>query len=137
VQGSSVELKPGFRLSHIQQGSTDTNAYCTTGFNDIPTSVYQIALGNRLDIDVMGVYATAGQDEKLVKYCTSLLGYGYFGDIAYQSSKLRFLGPFRYIYSGKLGLLPLKSTHKTINGSFVQLKRRNCLTEKPILQLQA
>jgi hypothetical protein len=76
----------------------------------------------------MGVYEMVDQEERLVKYCSSLLGYGYilclisklgeinfalfsivvvegyFGDIAYRSSKLRFLGPFRYIYAGKIWL---------------------------------
>ena len=50
-----------------------------------------------MNIDVMTVH----DENKLLNYCTTFLGYGYFGNIAFDSSNLRWMGPFRYTWCGR------------------------------------
>lgn len=58
-------------MFNLNLGSTDAAAYCTTGTNNVITSALQIALGRLMKIDVISVY----DNEELLNYCTTLLGY--------------------------------------------------------------
>ena len=40
------------------------------------------------------------QKRQAIKYFTNFISYGFFGDIIKHSENYRFLGPFRYKYSG-------------------------------------
>jgi ceramide kinase len=51
-------------------------------------------------VDVAAVHSVADND-RLLKYCCSFLGYGYFGDILRDSEEnLRWMGPKRYDWAG-------------------------------------
>ncbi|XP_054164301.1 ceramide kinase-like [Oppia nitens] len=92
-------LKPAKTvLGVIPAGSTDAVAYGTTGINDPMTSSIAIVLGKRLNIDVCAVHHRG--EEKLIRYSTSFLGYGFFGDTIADSESNRWMGPKRYDWAG-------------------------------------
>ncbi|XP_057296040.1 ceramide kinase-like [Hydractinia symbiolongicarpus] len=80
----------------IPAGSTDTVAYCTSGTNCPITAALHIILGDQLPLDVCSV----SESDKFLKYSVSLMGYGYFGDLAKESEALRWMGPKRYEVAG-------------------------------------
>lgn len=49
-----------------------------------------------MNIDVITVH----NDDKFLNFSTTLLGYGYFGDIIRDSLNMRCCGPFRYNLTG-------------------------------------
>ncbi|CAG2122144.1 unnamed protein product, partial [Medioppia subpectinata] len=85
---------PKITMGVIPAGSTDAVAYATTGINDPITSSIAIVLGKRLNIDVSAVHHR--DEDKLIRYSTSFLGYGYFGDTIADSEANRWMGPKRY-----------------------------------------
>lgn len=90
--------KPKMVLGVIPAGSTDAVAYGTTGINDPMTSAVVIVLGKKLNIDVCAVHHR--DEDKLIRYSTSFLGYGYFGDTIADSETNRWMGPKRYDWAG-------------------------------------
>lgn len=104
-------IKPKLRLGIIPGGSTDAMAFVTSGINDPVTAALHIILGDSIGVDVSGVYS----GNRLLLYCTTMLAYGYFGDILKASEKYRWMGPHRYDWSGFRQLLKLKSYKADIN----------------------
>ncbi|GAB6027035.1 hypothetical protein CHUAL_013764 [Chamberlinius hualienensis] len=98
-------IKPKLRVGIIPGGSTDAMAFVTSGTNDPITAALHIVLGDNLGVDVSSVH----NSNKLLLYCTTMLAYGYFGDILKASEKCRWMGPHRYDWSGFKQLLRLKS----------------------------
>jgi len=98
----------------IPAGSTDTVSYCTCGTNDPVTAALHIVLGDRLPLDTCSVW----NDDRLLKYSVSLMGYGYFGDLLKESEKLRWMGPKRYDFAGFKKFV----THKTYEGEVSYLE---------------
>lgn len=88
--------KSSIPVGIIPGGSTNTIAYCLHGNTDIVTSVLHIIFGDRLGLDLVGVY----DESKLLRLYASVLSYGYLGDVAYQSDAYRWMGPKRYDYTG-------------------------------------
>ncbi|XP_023718038.1 ceramide kinase isoform X2 [Cryptotermes secundus] len=88
--------KPFFRVGVIPGGSTDTMAYCFNGTTDIQTAVLYIILGDSTGLDLCSVHSNA----TLLQYFSSVISYGYLGDVVRDSEKFRWMGPKRYEYSG-------------------------------------
>ena len=74
-------------------GSTDTVAYCTNGINDAVTSALHIVIGDSLPIDVCSV--RSGETGQLLRFCVSMLAYGFYGDVLKESETFRWMGPNR------------------------------------------
>lgn len=74
-------------------GSTDTVSYCTTGINDAVTSALHIVVGDCMAIDICSV--RHGYNGRLLRFCVSMLGYGFYGDVLKESETLRWMGPTR------------------------------------------
>lgn len=84
----------------VPGGSTDAVAYATNGINDPQTVMINFVLNKQINVDVAAVH-TVDDDNRLLKYCSSFLGYGYFGDILRDSEEnLRWMGPKRYDWAG-------------------------------------
>ena len=60
-----------------------------------------------MDIDVTAIHSINDGD-KLIRYATSFLGYGYFGDVLVDSERNRWMGPSRYDWAGFKKLLAFK-----------------------------
>ncbi|KAM6214947.1 ceramide kinase [Rhynchocyon petersi] len=84
------------RIGIIPAGSTDCVCYSTVGTNDAETSALHIIVGDSLAMDVSAVH----HNSTLLRYCVSLLGYGFYGDIIKDSEKKRWMGLVRYDFSG-------------------------------------
>ena len=54
--------------------------------------------GDSVGLDVSGVYS----GDKLIRYNTTMLSYGYYGDMLKDSENLRWMGPKRYQVSGMI-----------------------------------
>ena len=94
----STLKKPRIPLGIILAGSTDVVANGTTGISDPTTSAIIIVLGKKLNIDVAAVHHR--DEDKLIRYSTSFLGYGFFGDLMADSESNRWMGPKRYDWAG-------------------------------------
>ena len=99
----SIDLGSGQRnlpLLIVPGGSTDAVAYASNGINDPQTVMVNFVLGKQINVDVAAVHSV-DEDNRLLKYCSSFLGYGYFGDILRDSEEnLRWMGPKRYDWAG-------------------------------------
>ncbi|XP_042324804.1 ceramide kinase [Sceloporus undulatus] len=84
------------RIGIIPAGSTDCICYATVGINDPVTSALHIIIGDTQPLDVSSVH----RNNTFLKYCVSLLGYGFYGDVLKDSEAKRWMGPVRYDYSG-------------------------------------
>ncbi|XP_066997111.2 ceramide kinase [Anabrus simplex] len=87
---------PALKVGVIPGGSTDTMAYCFHGTTDIQTAVLHIVLGDSRGLDLCSVHSNA----TLLRYYSSVISYGYLGDVVRDSEKFRWMGPRRYDYSG-------------------------------------
>ncbi|KAL0962782.1 hypothetical protein UPYG_G00345370, partial [Umbra pygmaea] len=91
------ELVPcELRIGIIPAGSTDCICYATTGTNDPVTSALHVIMGDSQAMDVCSVY----HKNTFLRYSTSLLGYGFYGDVLRDSEEKRWMGPARYNFSG-------------------------------------
>uniref|UniRef100_A0A1I8IPS7 DAGKc domain-containing protein n=1 Tax=Macrostomum lignano TaxID=282301 RepID=A0A1I8IPS7_9PLAT len=100
------ELRPDHTIGIVPAGSTDTVVHSINGTSDALTAIVQIILGRRVAMDMASVYSDSGQ---FLTYNISLLGYGYFGEVARSSEPLRWMGPARYDLVGAHRLLNLRS----------------------------
>lgn len=93
----SVKLpKPQLPVGLIPGGSTDTTVYGVHGTTDVVTSILHIIMGISLGLDL----ATVHNDNRLLRVYSNVTSYGFLGDTAYHSEKLRWMGPSRYEYAG-------------------------------------
>lgn len=60
--------------------------------------------GDTQPLDVSSVH----RSNTFLKYCVSMLSYGFYGDILKDSEKKRWMGPVRYDFSGNL--MPIYAT---------------------------
>lgn len=88
--------KPSLPVGIIPAGSTDTIAYSLHGTSNAQTAAIHLVLGQRRGLDICSVRNRDG----IVRFCTSLMGYGYLGDVAANSEKYRWMGTKRYEYTG-------------------------------------
>ncbi|RWS29322.1 ceramide kinase-like protein [Leptotrombidium deliense] len=95
----NVPERPTTTIGVIPAGSTDAVAFSSCGNNSPVTATVHIVLGNRVNIDVCAIHSVR-EEGKLIRYATSFLGYGYFGDTLKASEKNRWMGPRRYDYAG-------------------------------------
>ncbi|XP_044279380.1 ceramide kinase isoform X2 [Varanus komodoensis] len=84
------------RVGIIPAGSTDCICYATVGINDPVTSALHIIVGDTQPLDVSSVH----RNNTFLKYCVSLLGYGFYGDVLKDSEEKRWMGPARYDFAG-------------------------------------
>ncbi|XP_021926264.1 ceramide kinase isoform X2 [Zootermopsis nevadensis] len=92
-----VQLPPPLlRVGVIPGGSTDTMAYCFHGTTDIETAVLYVILGDSIGLDLCSIHSNGN----LLRYYSSVISYGYLGDVVRDSEKFRWMGPKRYDYSG-------------------------------------
>nr|CAD7405412.1 unnamed protein product [Timema poppensis] len=87
---------PSLRVGIIPAGSTDTMAYCFHGTTDVQTAVLLIIFGDSVGLDLCSVHSNA----TLLRYYSSVISYGYLGDVVRDSERFRWMGPKRYDYSG-------------------------------------
>ncbi|XP_016962467.1 ceramide kinase [Drosophila biarmipes] len=88
--------RPALPVGVIPAGSTDTIAYSMHGTADVRTAAIHVILGQHRGLDVCSV----SNGQTLLRFCASVLSYGYLGDVAAQSENYRWMGPRRYEYSG-------------------------------------
>ncbi|XP_065368080.1 ceramide kinase [Calliphora vicina] len=88
--------KPALPVGIIPAGSTDTIVYSLHGTSDAQTAAIHLVLGQRRGLDICSVRNRDG----IVRFCTSVMGYGYLGDVAAKSEKYRWMGTKRYEYTG-------------------------------------
>ncbi|KAI1287061.1 Ceramide kinase [Halotydeus destructor] len=97
---SNALSRPSTLVGVIPAGSTDAVAFGVTGTNDPVTSVVHIMFGKRIDIDVAAIHNNSDEDKTLIRYATSFLAYGFFGDVLLDSERHRWMGPSRYDWAG-------------------------------------
>lgn len=100
-------MEPNIPLGVIPAGSTDAVAFSVTGTNDPVTSIIQVIFGKKVNIDVSAIHDPKS-DDKLIRYATSFLAYGYFGDVLLDSENHRWMGPSRYDWAGLKKFIGLK-----------------------------
>ena len=66
------------------------------GTNDVITATLHVIVGDQRNVDISSI---CDQDGKLMRF-SSMLSYGYFGDLMRRSEHFRWLGPKRYDISG-------------------------------------
>ncbi|KAL1471997.1 hypothetical protein MTO96_023307 [Rhipicephalus appendiculatus] len=90
-------LQPStIKIGVIPAGSTDALVCTTTGENSPVTSALLIAMGAEIGVDVASIHS----GERLVRYSSGFLSYGFFGDNIKASEKFRWMGPLRYNWTG-------------------------------------
>lgn len=90
--------KPSMKLGIIAAGSTDSIVYATMGNCDPTNSVLTIILNRTMNIDIGAVHHR--DEDHLICYTASFIGYGFFGDTVQRSERFRWLGPKRYNLAG-------------------------------------
>ncbi|KRF79115.1 ceramide kinase [Drosophila virilis] len=88
--------RPSLPVAVIPAGSTDTIVYSMHGTADVRTAAIHVLLGQRRGLDVCSV----SNKRTLLRFCASVLSYGYLGDVAAESEQYRWMGTRRYEYSG-------------------------------------
>ena len=83
-------VRPKIRVGVIPGGSTDAVAMSLHGTSDILTAALHIIIGDELKVDVSSLCSGG----KLHKF-SSMISYGYFGDLMRRSEKCRWMGPKR------------------------------------------
>ncbi|XP_004519725.1 ceramide kinase [Ceratitis capitata] len=88
--------KPALPVGIIPAGSTDTVAYSLHGTSDVRTAAIHLILGQQRGMDVCSVRNREG----VMRFCASVLSYGYLGDVAAKSERYRWMGTKRYEFAG-------------------------------------
>jgi len=94
---------PPIPIGVIGAGSTDANSFGLIGTNDVVSATLNIILGNQIKIDVCSVHSI--EEDRLMRFVSTFVAYGYFGDVIRESEKLRWLGPSRYDVTGMNSLI--------------------------------
>lgn len=106
-------LSPPIPIGVIGAGSTDANSFGILGTNDVITATLNIILGNQINIDVCSVHSY--ERDNLLRFVSTFVGYGYFGDVIRESEKLRWLGPSRYDITGVNNLIKNRTYKGQVN----------------------
>lgn len=106
-------LSPPIPIGVIGAGSTDANSFGILGTNDVITATLNIILGNQINIDVCSVHSY--ERDNLLRFVSTFVGYGYFGDVIRKSEKLRWLGPSRYDITGVNNLIKNRTYKGQVN----------------------
>lgn len=101
--------RPVIPIGVIPAGSTDAVSFGVTGINDPLTSTIHVIFGKTINIDISAVHENSSSEGKLLRYATSVLGYGFLADVLVDSEKNRWMGPKRYDWAGFKKLLSLKA----------------------------
>ncbi|XP_034485283.1 ceramide kinase [Drosophila innubila] len=96
MQRPAYVPRPSLPVAVIPAGSTDTIVYSMHGTADVRTAAIHVLLGQRRGLDVCSV----SNSRSLLRFCASVLSYGYLGDVAAESEQYRWMGTKRYEYSG-------------------------------------
>lgn len=96
-------ISPPIPIGVIGAGSTDANSFGLIGTNDVVTATLNIILGKQIHIDICSVHTI--EEDRLLRFVSTFVAYGYFGDVARESEKLRWLGPSRYDVTGVNSLI--------------------------------
>ncbi|XP_013105695.2 ceramide kinase isoform X1 [Stomoxys calcitrans] len=88
--------KPHLPIAIIPAGSTDAIVYSLHGTSDAQTATIHMVLGQRRGLDVCSIRNNDG----IIRFCASAMGYGYLGDVAAKSEQYRWMGTKRYEYTG-------------------------------------
>lgn len=102
---SEQPISPDLRVGIIPAGSTDAICFSTTGINDPMTSAIHMIIGDSTAIDVCSIYS----GDQFLRYSSSMLAYGYYGDMLKDSENNRWMGPKRYQVAGAKKFLANKS----------------------------
>lgn len=108
----SIFRSPPVPIGVIGAGSTDANSYGLIGTNDVITATLNIILGYKIKIDACSIHAIDNDD--LIKFVSTFVAYGYFGDVIRESEKLRWLGPSRYDVTGANNLIKNRTYRGTV-----------------------
>lgn len=91
-------VSPPIPIGVIGAGSTDANSFGLIGTNDVITATLNIILGNQIDIDVCSIHSI--REDRPMRFVSTFVAYGYFGDVIRESERMRWLGPSRYDVTG-------------------------------------
>lgn len=94
---------PPIPVGVIGAGSTDANSFGLIGTNDVITATLNIILGHQIEIDVCSVHSI--QDDEPMRFVSTFVAYGYFGDVVRESERFRWMGPSRYDLTGVNNLI--------------------------------
>lgn len=86
---------PILPIGVIGAGSTDANSFGVIGTNDSTTAALNMVLGRTINIDICSVHSLQ-EDHRILRFVSTFVSYGYFGDIIKNSDSLRWMGPKRY-----------------------------------------
>lgn len=106
-------MSPPVPIGVIGAGSTDANSFGLIGTNDVITATLNIILSNQVKIDVCSIHSI--QEDRLLRFVSTFVAYGYFGDVIRESEKLRWLGPSRYDVTGLNNLIKNRNYRGSVN----------------------
>lgn len=106
-------VSPPVPIGVIGAGSTDANSFGLIGTNDVITATLNIILSNQVKIDVCSIHSF--QEDRLLRFVSTFVAYGYFGDVIRESEKLRWLGPSRYDVTGLNNLIKNRAYKGSVN----------------------
>lgn len=106
-------MSPPIPVGVIGAGSTDANSFGLIGTNDVITATLNIILGNQIKIDVCSIHSH--REDRVLRFVSTFVAYGYFGDVIRESEKLRWLGPSRYDVTGVNNLIKNRTYRGTVN----------------------
>lgn len=106
-------ISPPVPIGVIGAGSTDANSFGLIGTNDVITATLNIVLSNQVEIDVCSIHSI--QEDRLLRFVSTFVAYGYFGDVIRESEKLRWLGPSRYDITGLNNLIKNRTYKGSVN----------------------
>lgn len=87
---------PRMRFGIIGAGSANSIVSSVHGTDDCPTAAIHVAMGSQCHVDVCTVH----RGKELMRISANAISYGWLGDLLSDSERYRFMGPFRYQYSG-------------------------------------
>lgn len=102
-------ISPPLPIGVIGAGSTDANSFGLIGTNDVITATLNIILGKQIQIDICSIHTV--EEDRLLRFVSTFVAYGYFGDVVRESEKLRWLGPSRYDVTGVNNLIKNRAYH--------------------------
>ena len=100
-------VSPQIPIGVIGAGSTDANLFGFIGTNDPISAALNIILGQQIQIDVCSVHSW--RSDRLLRFVSTFIAYGYFGDVIRESERFRWLGPSRYDFTAVNNLIKYRA----------------------------